>query len=193
MGLKSDTFITELSFIKNSSIEYFVKTALDQIVPDYFFEMSSSTSGKYHPQYALGQGGLVRHTKAAVRIAVELFRIDKWFDEYQKDIIVASLILHDCWKLGLEGSEYVITEHPKVASFAIRDFGLNTNSELPENTIKEIASAIETHMGQWVHNHDNEQVLEPPKTRIQNFVHMCDYLASRKCLEFNFDIVTERK
>ena len=32
-------------------------------------------------------------------------------------------------------------------------------------------------------------VLMPkPTTKAQNFVHLCDYLASRKCLEFNFSV-----
>lgn len=30
--------------------------------------------------------------------------------------------------------------------------------------------------------------LEKPKTKFQKFIHQCDYLASRKCLEFNFDV-----
>ncbi len=47
---------------------------------------------------------------------------------------------------------------------------------------------IATHMGQW--NTDfktKKEVLDKPKTGIQKFIHMCDYLASRKCLEFNFE------
>jgi dTMP kinase len=33
----------------------------------------------------------------------------------------------------------------------------------------------------------NREVLEKPKNKYQNFVHMCDYLASRKAILFEFD------
>ena len=31
------------------------------------------------------------------------------------------------------------------------------------------------------------EILEKPRTKYQNFVHMCDYLASRKCILLPFD------
>ena len=34
-----------------------------------------------------------------------------------------------------------------------------------------------------------EEVLTPPTSESQKFVHMCDYLASRKFLEVKFDTV----
>ena len=36
-------------------------------------------------------------------------------------------------------------------------------------------------------DYNGNEVLEKPKTKYQNFVHMCDYLASRKCLLVPFD------
>ena len=41
---------------------------------------------------------------------------------------------------------------------------------------------IKTHMGPWITDYDGNEVLEKPKTKYQNFVHMCDFLASRKCI-----------
>ena len=46
---------------------------------------------------------------------------------------------------------------------------------------------LKTHMGSWTKDYNGEEVLEAPKTKYQNFVHMCDYLASRKCLLVPFD------
>jgi hypothetical protein len=44
-------------------------------------------------------------------------------------------------------------------------------------------------MGQWNYDYKSKKaVLPKPKTGKQFFVHMCDYLASRKFLEVNFDI-----
>ena len=36
-------------------------------------------------------------------------------------------------------------------------------------------------------DYDGNEVLEKPKTKYQNFVHMCDFLASRKCILVPFD------
>jgi hypothetical protein len=50
-----------------------------------------------------------------------------------------------------------------------------------------MSDVIKTHMGPWITDYDGNEVLEPPKTKYQNFVHMCDFLASRKCLLVPFD------
>ena len=101
---KADIFKYELSFIKDSKIREFTIKAIE-VLPDYFFKVAASSTGKYHPQYALGEGGLVRHTKAAVRIALELFRCETvtgHFPDEVKDIIISALILHDGAKHGLK-------------------------------------------------------------------------------------------
>ena len=58
---------------------------------------------------------------------------------------------------------------------------------MSEDNAELIASCIETHMGPWTTDYDGNEVLNPPKTKYQNFVHMCDYLASRKFLIVKFD------
>ena len=50
-----------------------------------------------------------------------------------------------------------------------------------------LGDVIKTHMGVWTTDYNGNEVLEKPKTKYQNFVHMCDYLASRKCLLVPFD------
>ena len=49
-------------------------TTMIELLPDYFFEVPASSTGKYHPDYALGEGGLLRHSKAAARIGYELLQ-----------------------------------------------------------------------------------------------------------------------
>ena len=58
-------FKPELGTIKSQVYSDFAEAAIISL-PDYFFEIPASSTGKYHPSYALGTGGLVRHTKAAV-------------------------------------------------------------------------------------------------------------------------------
>ena len=75
----------------------------------------ASSSGKYHPSYALGDGGLVRHTKAAMAVAHELFNLEmfqKQFSETEQDLILLSLILHDGKKQGGGNGKHTVFEHP---------------------------------------------------------------------------------
>ncbi len=187
--MKNSIFDYELSFIKNPDIKNFTIKALESL-PDYFYEVAASSSGKYHPQYALGQGGLVRHTKAAVRIALELFRCETVTGHYSdntKDIIISALLLHDGCKHGLNNSKYTITEHPIVVVEMIRNNN-DLNNLLDKEIFDKIMNGILTHMGQWTSDYKTgKEVLEKPKTGIQNFIHMCDYLASRKSIEINFE------
>ena len=37
-------------------------------IPEYWYHVGASSTGKYHPEYSLGEGGLMRHTVALVRI-----------------------------------------------------------------------------------------------------------------------------
>lgn len=139
---KIEDFRFELDLIANPEIRKFVEDCLNE-APDYFFTVAASSTGKYHPSYALGVGGLVRHTKAATRIAYELFRTDLYpYDSDQQDIILASLILHDSRKHGNNGSKYTVVEHPILAAQAIRESAGVISPEYRER----IAKNIETHM-----------------------------------------------
>lgn len=92
---KAEVFADELSFIQDGEKREIIKSLIRQ-VPDYFFEIPASSTGKYHPKYALGEGGLVRHTKAAVRIANELLRLEMFKGLSKiKDEIIGALLLHD--------------------------------------------------------------------------------------------------
>ena len=156
-------------------------------LPEYFFEVPASSTGKYHPSFSLGEGGLLRHTKAAVRIAVELFNDSSLnnFTQNEKDLIIFSLTLHDGLKSGLKKSEYTLFEHPILMSNYIKE---NQNElSLTKEEIDFVCRCIETHMGPWTTNYKGEEVLTPPKDQYQRFVHMCDYLASRKFLDINFN------
>lgn len=181
---KKIMFEKELNLIKDIEIKNFVENFLEN-VPDYFFNCAASSTGKYHPSYALGEGGLARHTKAAVRIAYELFRTDMFpYNSTQQDLILASLILHDTYKHGISKSQYTVVEHPIIAAEQVMKFPINLNQEYRTA----ISENIKSHMGKWNYDYKSrKEVLPKPKTGMQNFVHMCDYLASRKCLEFNFD------
>ena len=191
---KIEYFKNELEYIKDLKIREFTEKAIEDM-PDYFFEATSSSSGKYHPSYALGKGGLLRHTRAAVRIAVELFRMEmfNYFGEEGKDLIISSLILHDGRKFGNTEGMHTLTEHPIIQAFSMEN-NTEINNILPKNQFETICDNIKSHMGAWnTAPRSKKEVLPKPKGKMQNFVHLVDYIASRRCLEMNFDIEIKRE
>jgi len=181
---KKEVFKVELNYIKDKNIRKSAEEMIS-ILPDYFFVEPASSTGKYHPLYATGKAGLVRHTKAAVRIAIELFGIYKLDDE-TKDLIIFSLILHDGLKKNIEEERYTRFDHPLLIANYIKDN--KDKLMLSDNQIDRITNMISSHMGKWNTNEYNPGIVLPvPKTMEEKFVHMCDFLASRKCLELKFN------
>ena len=78
---------SRINNIKNKNnrcdIEYLIN-----LLPDYFFKIPASSTGKYHPKFAGTEHGLVKHTKVAVRIAHDLFEINEMFTDKEKDLII---------------------------------------------------------------------------------------------------------
>ena len=168
----------ELASIKNDEVRA-TTTRLLEGAPAYFWHVAASSSGKYHPAYALGEGGLVRHVKAAVKFANHLFVISN-FTEAERDYAIAALLLHDVLKHGNDGDEgHTVFEHPTLAAEYIRT---NASGEYAEV----VASLVSTHMGQWTTSKYSTATLPAPETALQKFVHECDYLASRKDIEVLF-------
>ena len=184
---REEIFKIELGYIKSERIRNACIEML-KVLPEYFFEIEASSTGKYHPNYALGNAGLVRHTKAAVRIAYELLGDACIGDKYtqdEKDLMIMALILHDGVKSGVPKEKYTRFDHPIMMGQMIMDN--EDNMELEMEEIEFLDDVIKTHMGPWTTDYNGVEVLERPKTKYQNFVHMCDFLASRKFLEVPFD------
>ena len=157
-----EKFNKEINYIKDNDIKNSLITILD-LLPDYFYDIPASSTGKYHPEFTLGKGGLVRHTKVAVRLAVELFNDSALnnFTQHEKDLIIFLLI-----------SKFLKDNKDKLS--------------INKNDIDFICECVETHMGPWTKDYDGNEVLKPPVNKYQRFVHMCDYLASRKFLNVKF-------
>ena len=176
---KSSVFEKELSLIQDHSIREFTAYCLD-LAPDSFYTMPSSTSGKHHPAYALGEGGLVRHTKAAVKIAHDLLNLGQ-NKRLDRDLIVSALILHDTQKMAQDKNE-TNPMHPAVAASFIDNCGASFRG-ISLGDACSIRRMVLCHMGQW----NNNGALPNPLDDDERFVHMCDYLASRKYLNCDLE------
>ena len=190
---KIASFQNELDCIKNKSIKEAATKMITELIPNYFWTVAAASTGKYHPSYAQGEGGLYRHTLAATRIAIGMFPLTNFTDD-EKDMIIVALIMHDSFKHGTNYSKYTCADHPVIAATHVAAY---CEMWLPEEYGLELADKLSdliiTHMGQW--NTDwktKKEIMPKPKTATQRFVHMCDYLASRKYLEFNFSEVVKR-
>lgn len=178
-----------LSTFENDDIKEFADRCLDT-VPPYFYEVGASSTGKYHPSYALGTLGLARHTLALCRIMNHLFSIESvnsLFTSRERDLMRIAGIMHDSRKSGsqedYEHSKWTRFDHPLLAANVVREV-----EGLSEAEKELIATAIESHMGQWCTDSRFPEVKLPkPGNKYQILVHMCDYLASRKDIEILFD------
>lgn len=156
------------------------------------FSVAASSTGKYHPTYALGDGGLARHTVALVRILNHVFGVESIADQFtsrERDLLRVAGIAHDMQKSGsqedYERNKYTKFDHPLRAANMVRKL-----SGLPEEEKELIATTIESHMGQWnVDKRNPGTVLPKPENKYQILLHLCDYLASRKDIEIKFDNV----
>ena len=184
---KKEIFYDEINYIKDESLRKSLGELIE-LLPDYFFKEPAAYTGKYHPSYAQGEGGLLRHTKAAVRIGYELLQdlsIGKKYTDHEKDLMLMALLLHDGFKKGLVEEKYTRFDHPLIASKVVLDNASKVG--LSSEDAKFISDAIKTHMGDYTVDYNGNEVLEKPHTKYQNFVHMCDFLASRKCLLVPFN------
>ena len=120
--MKSDVFNTEINYIKDKRLRDNLVIILNML-PDYFYEVPASSTGKYHPSFSLGEGGLVRHSKVATRIGYTLLNNDSVqnFNSHEKDLLLISILIHDGLKCGNPKEEYTRFDHPILISNFIKD------------------------------------------------------------------------
>lgn len=185
--MKKELLKTELEYIKNDRIKKAVETLIE-LVPDYFFKVPASSTGKYHPSFSGGEGGLLRHTKVAAKIGKELLSLEytnNLFTSDEKDLLILGIILHDTQKLGNPEERYTRFDHPLLAAQFIENN--KDKTELTEEEIILLKRVISSHMGQWNKSNYSKIELPKPSDKYEFFVHMCDYLSSKKFLDVKFD------
>lgn len=209
--ITSELFKEEINYIKNDTLRNIVVSTLNN-APECIQTIPASSSGKYHPFADLGVGGLVRHTKAVVGVANCLIGCDIFrelvfgVDTYPNkeainmyaDIAYASLILHDCYKAKDEDEKHkTLFDHPLLASelfiriskqYLLTEVPFAEDVEYMKKVIPLIKGCIASHMGEWNSAvYAKGIVLPKPSSGIEVFCHMCDYIASRKYIDFNFE------
>lgn len=181
-------FEKELETIEDLHLRDFTKYVLEN-APKYFYSIGASASGKFHPKFSQGEGGLVRHTKSVLMFCNELLNMSPYYElpPLWKDYARVACLLHDICKYG-EGDEIDKSAYP--------DHALNgaiyvdkmwckyhsTYEEIFFDLAPElITHAIMCHMGRW--SKENQR----PISIIDNLVHLADYVASRNFINIEFE------
>lgn len=179
-----------LDTFENEDIKEFAMVVLEDL-PDYIWHVPASSTGKYHPQYSLGDGGLMRHQMAVVRFLNFFFELEQYSSRLtsrEMDLLRVAALSHDGRKSGsqedYEKSKYTKFDHPLQMADVIRSYD---GKYLNHDELETIAVAISKHMGQWNTDKKSATVLPKPNDKFSCMLHMADYLASRKCLAMDFD------
>lgn len=202
----SEIFEKEINLIKNEHLRSIVSSTLDAS-PECIQTIPASSSGKYHPAYSLGEGGLSRHIKATVGIAYSMIGSDvlKGFIEDEmgaysdmyEDIVYASLILHDCKKPDDTPKHNTRFDHPILAANLFNEMAMQYvfNNSLSQDDMEYIRKVvplvfkcIKSHMGIYTTAPYAKGIeLPKPASNLEWFVHSCDLLSSKKYIGFDFD------
>lgn len=181
-----------LATIVNEDIREFAKVLVEGL-PNYIWEVGASSTGKYHPEYSLGLGGLMRHQIAVVRFLNYFFELEQYntkFTSRECDLMRVAGLVHDGRKSGEQSdyqrSKFTKFDHPIQMANVIRGY---EGKYLNHDELEFISHCIESHMGQWSTDRKSSVVLPKPTDEYQQFVHLADYLASRKDLTMAFDNV----
>jgi FtsZ-interacting cell division protein YlmF len=179
-----------LDTFANDDIKEFAVILLDGL-PEYIWHVGASSTGKYHPAYSLGEGGLMRHQMAVVRFLNFFFELEQYNSKLtsrEMDLMRVAGLVHDGRKSGsqedYEKSKYTKFDHPMQMADVVRSYD---GQYLNHEEIEMIADAISKHMGQWNTDKKSDLVLLKPSDKFSRMIHVADYLASRKCLTIDFD------
>lgn len=177
-----------LNTFENEDIKEFAVELLNNL-PEYIWHVGASSTGKYHPAYSLGEGGLMRHQMAVVRFLnffLELEQYGAGMTSRERDLMRTAALVHDGMKSGTQDdynkSKYTKFNHPILMADVIRS---TDGLDAAERDF--IAHCIESHMGQWNVDKKTNIELPKPKDEYQKLVHLADYLASRKTLAMDFE------
>ena len=133
----------------------------------------------------------MRHQIAVVRFLNYFFELEQYntkFTSREMDLMRVAGLCHDGRKSGeqtdYERSKFTKFDHPLQMANVIRSYD---GQYLNHDELEFCAHCIESHMGQWSTDRKSKVVLPKPMDEYQQFVHLADYLASRKDLTMAFD------
>lgn len=155
------------------------------LMPDYIFEIPSSTSGRFHNKTQCETHGQIYHIIMFAEIMNYRLALkgnqEKFKSPVQRDAMRCTPMLHDALKCGLNGSTFSVHEHPMLAGQWVRE--TKVEHDIDDKTKEAIARMVERHSGEWTSSKKSKVVLPEPENAMELFVHECDYLSSRSNID----------
>lgn len=154
-------------------------------IPDYIFDMPSSTSGKYHNKIQCLPHGQVYHIIMFAEILNYLLALkcnkEKFKSPRQRDAMRCVPYFHDAIKCGWDGSSYTVHEHPILAGTWVREE--KTEHDIDDTAKEAIARMCERHSGEFTSFQKSKTILPEPENEMERMIHMCDILSSRNNID----------
>ncbi len=175
--------------LKEENIRNFVNRVLEK-ADDANAENPASSSGKYHPVSDMGHGGNVRHSILVAEIAKIMMRADPYYDEeFHREIVIASCILHDICKYKSEDTSHTQFEHATLAADLISETGKESKDYALISFL--IAKNVATHMGRWNTSKYSSVELPKPHDEEQKLIHLADLISANKDLPNIINLFTK--
>lgn len=168
--------------------EEFKNYFMDMIehIPDYVFEMPSSTSGKYHNETQCQRFGQLYHVFMFQSILEHRLRLkgnkERYPSPQERDAMRCVPMFHDAVKCGWNGSQYTVYDHPKLAAQWVMDTAVD--HDVPQQYRQMIADMCEAHSGEWNKDRKGNVIMAEPQNDREFFIHECDILSSRADLDW---------
>lgn len=180
---KVEVFRSVLEEFETDELRAYCEDMIEEI-PDYHFEIPSSTSMKYHNKTQCQPGGQSYHVLMVGTIANYLLKLkyvqeQKFTKPKKRDCLRIAAILHDAHKTG--GGQYTVHEHPILAQKWIET--TKVKHDIDPKLKKYIGRLVASHSGEWTESNRSDVVLPEPENDEQFFVHLCDILGSRSNLD----------
>ena len=158
------------------------------LIPDDSLVLPSSTSLKYHNAKQCTLFGNAYHLVMVAEVCNYLLGLEHNMNKFpkpkQRDCIRTAAIMHDAVKLGFNGSQYSLFQHPILAADWVKETVVehDIRPELKDYIAKMCAS----HSGQWNTSNRSKEILPKPETEEQMLIHTCDYMGSRANIDMMY-------
>ena len=170
---KIAVFETLLNQFETEEMKAYCEDMIETI-PDYIFEIPSSTSSKFHNATQCQPHGQIYHIIMFGEIMNYRLNLkgnkEQFKSPIQRDAMRCTPIFHDALKCGENGKQTVFN-HPLLAGKWVNE------------TKEDIARMCERHSGEWTTSKKSSLVLPEPENSMELFVHECDYLSSRSNID----------
>lgn len=183
-GQKVAVFQPQLDKFETDEMRLYCQDMI-KLMPDYIFEIASSTSGKFHNKTQCQMHGQVYHIVMFAEILNYLLALkcnqEKFKSAQQRDAMRCVPYFHDALKCDIDGKAFSVHEHPMLAGAWVRD--TKVEHDIDGKVKEAIARMCERHSGEWTTSKKSKVVLPEPENEMEKMIHMCDILSSRNNID----------